>query len=102
MIYSGIPQKYQDHYHIELSHQLEVRLYSDMMRDFILYLWEKFMLKQTVYLFIRALIIGILLNVGLHQIAGAPLPQSDTIAPQQVQHSLDHSSANPEIDFSNQ
>jgi hypothetical protein len=34
------------------------------------------MLKQTIHLFIKALIIGVLLNMSLQQVAGAPL-QSD-------------------------
>jgi hypothetical protein len=32
------------------------------------------MLKQTIYLFLRALIIGVLLNVGLQQVTTATLP----------------------------
>jgi hypothetical protein len=60
------------------------------------------MVKQTVHLFIRALIIGVLLNVGLQQVSNTPLSQTKTIAPQQIKHPLSQSQPNPEIDFSDQ
>lgn len=51
------------------------------------------MLGQTVHLFIKALIVGLLVNVGLQQISTvSPLPVQQTILPHQIP--LIHSSAN--------
>lgn len=51
------------------------------------------MLGQTVHLFIKALIVGLLVNVGLQQISTvSPLPLEQTTLPHQVP--LIHSSAN--------
>ena len=35
------------------------------------------MLRQTVRLFIKALIIGVLVNVGLQQVSTGPLPDTE-------------------------
>ncbi|HXV44908.1 MAG TPA: hypothetical protein VEC96_17725 [Anaerolineae bacterium] len=40
------------------------------------------MLEQTVRLFIKALIIGVLVNVGLQQISTGPLPDNENSAHQ--------------------
>jgi hypothetical protein len=45
------------------------------------------MIKQAIVLFIRALIIGLLLNLGIHYAASLPTPEEQTGAPNQVQHS---------------
>ena len=41
--------------------------------------------KQTVRLFIRALIIGVLINISLQQISNITLFQHQTVSPQQAQ-----------------
>ena len=43
------------------------------------------MVRQTVFLFIRALIFGVLINIGLQQISDTPPDQQEVVAPQQIQ-----------------
>ena len=51
------------------------------------------MVRQTVFLFIRALIFGVLINIGLQQISDIPSPQQDTSMPQQIQDQATESSS---------
>jgi hypothetical protein len=45
------------------------------------------MLKQTVQLFIKALVIGVLINLGLQQMAARPLPADENTLQQYDQQS---------------
>lgn len=59
------------------------------------------MAKQTVLLFVKALIIGLLLNLGIQQVSETSFVQQETITPQQEQRTLTHSFINSEITFQN-
>jgi hypothetical protein len=50
--------------------------------SFCLLAAKNLMLEQTVRLFIKALIIGVLVNVGLQQISTGPLPDNENSAHQ--------------------
>jgi hypothetical protein len=59
------------------------------------------MAKQTIFLFIRALIIGILLNIGVQQVSEIPTPRQETSIQQQMQPaSVSHSPADAKIHLS--
>ena len=57
------------------------------------------MAKQTVFLFLRALIIGVLLNTGLTFVADSSLPQQAEIAPQQVEFAVGQAPSPIEVPF---
>jgi hypothetical protein len=59
------------------------------------------MAKQTVYLFVRALIIGLLLNLGIQYVSSVSLAQQETTILQQEQRTLTHSPVNNQITFQN-
>jgi hypothetical protein len=50
--------------------------------SFVYWRRENLMLEQTVRLFIKALIIGVLVNMGLQQISTGPLPDNENSAHQ--------------------
>jgi hypothetical protein len=63
------------------------------------------MVRQTIFLFIRALIIGILLNLGVQQVSetNSNLSQRELRTPQQIHSAVDQSSSRvsshlPDID----
>jgi hypothetical protein len=58
------------------------------------------MTKQTIILFIRALIIGILLNIGVQQVSETPTIQQETLPAQQSQPSVSQSSPGTSIQLS--
>lgn len=59
------------------------------------------MAKQTIYLFVKALIIGLLLNLGIQYGSGVSLSQQETAIPHQEQRILTQSPANNQISFQN-
>ena len=59
------------------------------------------MAKQTIYLFVKALIIGLLLNLGIQYVSSVSLSQQETAIPQQEQRILTQSPANTQISFQN-
>lgn len=60
------------------------------------------MTKQTIFLFIRALIIGILLNIGVQQVSETPAAvQQQTLPVQQNQPSASQSSSSANIQLHN-
>ena len=60
------------------------------------------MTKQTIFLFIRALIIGILLNIGVQQVSETPAAvQQQTLPVQQNQSSAIQSSSSANIQLDN-
>ena len=59
------------------------------------------MAKQTVYLFVKALIIGLLLNLGIQYVSSVSLAQQETPILQEEQRILTHSPVNDQITFQN-
>jgi hypothetical protein len=59
------------------------------------------MAKQTVFLFVKALIIGLLLNLGIQQVSEASLVRQETIIPQEAQQTLTPFLISNEITFQN-
>jgi len=59
------------------------------------------MAKQTVYLFVKALIIGLLLNLGIQYVSSVSLSQQETTTLQQEQRILTQSPVNNQITFQN-
>ena len=59
------------------------------------------MAKQTVYLFVKALIIGLLLNLGIQYVSTVSLAQQETPILQQEQRILTQSPVNDQITFQN-
>ena len=59
------------------------------------------MAKQTVYLFVRALIIGLLLNLGIQYVTSVSLAQQETTILQQEQRTLTQSPVSNQITFQN-
>ena len=59
------------------------------------------MAKQTVYLFVKALIIGLLLNLGIQYVSTVSLAQQETPMLQQEQRILTQSPVNDQITFQN-
>ena len=59
------------------------------------------MAKQTVYLFVKALIIGLLLNLGIQYVSGVSLAQQETSILRQEQRILTQSPVNDQITFQN-
>ncbi len=57
------------------------------------------MAKQTFFLFLRALLIGILLNAGLQFVADSSLSQQTGVAPQQVEFAVGQASPHIEVPF---
>ncbi len=57
------------------------------------------MTKQTIYLFIRAFIFGVLINIGLQQVSDTPSYQTEIIAPQQVEIIIGQVPTNIDIPF---
>ena len=53
------------------------------------------MLKQTIHLFIKACIIGILINVGLAQVSSTPATAEENILQQNEQSILSHQPSTP-------
>ena len=51
------------------------------------------MVRQTIILFIRALIFGILINVGLQYVSDMPSEQQEVVAPQHIQDETIQSSS---------
>ena len=60
------------------------------------------MTKQTVYLFVRALVIGIVLNVVIQQVSDLSLSQQEIISSQETPHTPSQSSSDSEVHFLNQ
>ena len=60
------------------------------------------MLKQTIHLFIKALIIGVLTNMSLQQVAGATLQADENAVQYQNQQLLKQVPASSELYFSDQ
>jgi hypothetical protein len=58
------------------------------------------MARQTILLFIRALIIGILLNLGVQQVSEPQLPQQESTTIQQQEAPLSQSPASINVHFS--
>jgi|GEM_PF-3254761 len=50
------------------------------------------MVRQTVFLFLRALIFGILINIGLQLTSDVPLDKHEVATPHQIQDNLQPSS----------
>ena len=59
------------------------------------------MAKQTVYLFVKALIIGLLLNLGIQYVSTVSMAQQETSILQQEQRILTQSPVNDQITFQN-
>jgi hypothetical protein len=59
------------------------------------------MAKQTVYLFVKALIIGLLLNLGIQYVSSVSLAQQESPILQQEQRILTQSPVNDQITFQN-
>jgi len=59
------------------------------------------MAKQTVYLFVKALIIGLLLNLGIQYVSSVSLSQQETTILQQEQRILTQSPVSNQITFQN-
>jgi hypothetical protein len=59
------------------------------------------MAKQTVYLFVKALIIGLLLNLGIQYVSTVSLAQQETTILQEEQRTLTQSPINDQITFQN-
>ena len=59
------------------------------------------MAKQTVYLFVKALIIGLLLNLGIQYVSTVSLSQQETTILQQEQRILTQSPVSNQITFQN-
>ena len=59
------------------------------------------MAKQTVYLFVKALIIGLLLNLGIQYVSTVSLAQQETPILQEEQRILTQSPVNDQITFQN-
>ena len=59
------------------------------------------MAKQTIYLFVKALIIGLLLNLGIQYVSSVSLAQQETTILQQEQRILTQSPVNDQITFQN-
>ena len=65
-------------------------------------LQDNSILKPTIQLFIKAFIIGVLVNLSLQYVAATPLPAND-ISPSQVeQHSLQQVPASADMQFPDQ
>jgi hypothetical protein len=60
------------------------------------------MLKQTIHLFIKALVIGVLINTSLQQVAGAPLQPDEKQALHHEQQSLKKVPVSSDLYFSDQ
>jgi|GEM_PF-2527868 len=60
------------------------------------------MKKQTIYLFVRALVIGVVLNVLIYQVSDISLSQQEVISSQEAPHTPSQSSSNTEVYFLNQ
>jgi hypothetical protein len=59
------------------------------------------MAKQTAYLFVKALIIGLLLNLGIQYVSSVSLSQQETTTLQQEQRTLTQSPVSNQITFQN-
>ena len=59
------------------------------------------MLKSTIQLFIKALIIGVLVNLSLQHVAGTPLQADEKPGPHYEQM-LEQAPANPDLYFLDQ
>ena len=57
------------------------------------------MTKQTIYLFTKALIIGILLNMGLYYVSEPPQSQQAEITPQEVEIVVGQVTTGVEVPF---
>ena len=68
----------------------------------VIYYERILMLKQTIQLFVKALIIGILVNLTLLYVAGMPLSANQTAVPRQETQTLKQTTANPEPSFPDQ
>jgi hypothetical protein len=60
------------------------------------------MVKQTVYLFLKALIIGILINIALTRNADRPLTSQNATTPEQIQDQLQQAPSNVKVQLSDQ
>jgi hypothetical protein len=60
------------------------------------------MLKQTIQLFIKALVIGVLINMSLQQVAGASLKTDESTGRYQNQQLLKQIPASSDLYFSDQ
>jgi hypothetical protein len=60
------------------------------------------MVKQTVYLFLKALIIGILINIALTRNADRPLTSQNATTPKQIQDQLQQAPSNVKVQLSDQ
>ena len=61
------------------------------------------MVGQTIRLFVRALIIGVLVNMSLQHVSATPVPTSDEdVMLEQKQSPLSRSRSESEVHFSNQ
>jgi hypothetical protein len=49
------------------------------------------MLRQTINLFVKALIIGVLLSLGLQQVPAEPVSPAETSSTERLQPPLTHS-----------
>jgi hypothetical protein len=58
------------------------------------------MTKKTVFLFIRAFIIGVLINIGLQQVSSLPASISEDTMLQRQAQPFSNTSTNPQLDFS--
>ena len=60
------------------------------------------MFRQTIQLFIKALIIGVLINMSLQQVAGAPLQADESTGRYQNQQLFKQAPASSDLHFSDQ
>lgn len=58
------------------------------------------MIKKTVFLFVEAFIVGVLINIGLQQISSPPASISDDTVWQRQAEPLNNTSTNSQVDFS--
>jgi hypothetical protein len=59
------------------------------------------MARQTVYLFVKALIIGLLLNLGIQYVSDISLSQPETSLSRPEQRILTHSPVSNQVTFQN-
>jgi hypothetical protein len=60
------------------------------------------MVKQTVYLFLKALVIGVLINIALTRNADRPLISQNATVPEQIQDQIQQAPSNVKVQLSDQ